>query len=146
MDLASRVTESLDSFWFFSNVLSSTASETLVLFEPVTEEILKPVSETPSVAVVVVDEVGPAMSLENGGRGNDVKRGLRSKRKSRKILGEIDLGFDDIVRGTKFHYCGYCQKLGCLYDHYKNMPPLHDNIAMKEHLKSWAYAVACTVR
>ncbi|XP_017698786.1 uncharacterized protein LOC108511380 [Phoenix dactylifera] len=27
-----------------------------------------------------------------------------------------------------------------------NMPPLSDGLAMKEHLKSWAHAVACTVR
>ncbi|KAK3206827.1 hypothetical protein Dsin_020873 [Dipteronia sinensis] len=26
------------------------------------------------------------------------------------------------------------------------MPPLNDGMAMKQHLKSWAYAVACTVR
>lgn len=27
-----------------------------------------------------------------------------------------------------------------------NMPPMSDGLAMKEHLKSWAHAVACTVR
>lgn len=30
--------------------------------------------------------------------------------------------------------------------HGKMMPPLSDGMAMKKHLKSWAYAVACNVR
>nr|DAD37795.1 TPA_asm: hypothetical protein HUJ06_008436 [Nelumbo nucifera] len=36
------------------------------------------------------------------------------------------------------------QRFGDL--HHLNMPPLSDGMAMKKHLKSWAYAVACTVR
>ncbi|KAJ4980447.1 hypothetical protein NE237_031284 [Protea cynaroides] len=39
--------------------------------------------------------------------------------------------------------CGF-QKLESAY--YMKMPPLSDGTAMKEHLKSWASAVACTVK
>lgn len=148
----SNVSERLDSLWFFSNVFSTTTKTTRTttqVSEPVTEEVLKPVSENQRV-------VEPPE--ETRGRGKNGKRG-RSRRKRRVVLADIDLGFSDISKkntkvssseyGSWFEEnCRCFQKLGwwCLYDHYKNMPPLHDNIAMKEHLKSWAYAVACTVK
>ncbi|XP_048230696.1 uncharacterized protein LOC125370153 [Ricinus communis] len=79
----------------------------------------------------------------------------RGKRKSkRKILGELDLGLDHT--GTYLRDCGVWEidykANGCDFglfgsqQHFVKMPPLSDGIAMKEHLKSWAYAVACTVR
>lgn len=89
------------------------------------------------------------------------RRKRRSKRSLRKILGELDhlhLGFDygnymdfwlfddeEIIKTGK-----HKQVLGSgsEYNQHMNMkmPPLDDNMAMKKHLKSWAYAVASTVR
>lgn len=66
------------------------------------------------------------------------KRCKRSTKQRRQILGELDLCFDGEEN------CGGFGSAECKYNY--KMPPLDDNIAMKEHLKSWAYAVACTVR
>ncbi|KAK9268262.1 hypothetical protein L1049_010705 [Liquidambar formosana] len=74
-----------------------------------------------------------------------------------RILGELDLGHE-VKWGyghLGFHVknvcgswmveetCGY-QRLSS--QHHAKMPPLNDGMAMKEHLRSWAYAVASTVR
>ncbi|CAK9148103.1 unnamed protein product [Ilex paraguariensis] len=66
---------------------------------------------------------------------------------TRKIERELDFGFDDnevygfwMREKTK---CGY-ERFGG--QHHAKMPPFNDGMAMKQHLKSWAYAVACTVR
>ncbi|KAL3576278.1 hypothetical protein D5086_021561 [Populus alba] len=83
------------------------------------------------------------------------KRRPRRKRSKRKILGELDLGFDRSRHCYRFdngfgvfddretwRYGMFGRQL----QHQVKMPPLNDGMAMKEHLKSWAYAVACTVR
>ncbi|KAH0985090.1 hypothetical protein GBA52_012267 [Prunus armeniaca] len=81
------------------------------------------------------------------------KRSVQQQRHRREILGELDeLGLDDhvkeVISGSWSSSnwmvegnCGYNQE--CQNN---TMPSISDNMAMKEHLKSWAYAVACTVR
>ena len=59
------------------------------------------------------------------------------------ILGGLDLGFDvkEVSGFLKFQEESY------EYQMLKTkLPPFDDDVAMKQHLKSWAYAVACTVK
>ncbi|CAK7350387.1 unnamed protein product [Dovyalis caffra] len=82
------------------------------------------------------------------------KRRQRRRRSKRKILGELDLGFDS----SNYYKLDYGFRVfedketrgygmfGRQLQHQGKMPPLNDGMAMKEHLKSWAHAVACTVR
>lgn len=97
------------------------------------------------------------------GRSGRTRRRRRSKRmlheRRRNILGELDLGSDRNMDSDEFSSqlwlfdfeetssTGY-QVFGSQVHYQMNMkmPPLDDGMAMKEHLKSWAYAVACTVR
>ncbi|KAL3596573.1 hypothetical protein D5086_008210 [Populus alba] len=83
------------------------------------------------------------------------RRERRRRRSKRKILGELGLGFDKSSDYYKLDYGfgmfnddearGYGM-FGSQRQHQVKMPPLNDGMAMKEHLKSWAYAVASTVR
>ncbi|WCJ27236.1 hypothetical protein M5689_009000 [Euphorbia peplus] len=68
-----------------------------------------------------------------------MSRRRKIRRMRRKILGEIDLGINYYELEQNLKCCGTKQ-------HFIKMPPLSDGMAMKQHLKSWAYAVACTVR
>lgn len=82
------------------------------------------------------------------------RRSKRSMKQRREILGELDsLCFDGnevceswMLEGN----CGYYYKQSSFgggdQHKYKILPPFDDNTAMKEHIKYWAYAVACTVR
>lgn len=67
------------------------------------------------------------------------KRGLQ--RNKRRILGELDLGLHVKAEAAWGDWIFLEENFG-----YKNQFNLNDNMAMKEHLKTWAHAVACTVR
>ncbi|VVA35289.1 PREDICTED: POPTR_0004s05840g [Prunus dulcis] len=156
--------ETMDSLWFFSNVFFSSRATILGPIEPVEEavkeECSKPMSpiaqnqqkNSPPEAQMLVPlcpkcEEPESLKLdmevveyyyspsprstekEKSRRRRRSKRSVQQQRHRRKILGELDeLGLDDYVKENN------------------TMPSISDNMAMKEHLKSWAYAVACTVR
>ncbi|KAF3451286.1 hypothetical protein FNV43_RR07381 [Rhamnella rubrinervis] len=87
-------------------------------------------------------------------RRRRTRRSKRSIKQSREILVELDwLCFDGnevcetwILEGNCGYYYEQSSFGGGDQNKYKILPPFDDNTAMKEHLKSWAYAVACTVR
>ncbi|EOY27947.1 hypothetical protein QQP08_018750 [Theobroma cacao] len=177
MDGSRKVMESLDSLWFFNNVLTIT---TLEHKGPLDEDIVKEEvpskhntqstsqdqqNEAPSTEILVprcpkcgeiavefehrivqpdpVEEVEFARPTEKSERR---RRRRRRKRSKRKVLGELDLGFHGNLASESWfseETYGYPNSES---QHYTKMPPLNDGLAMKEHLKSWAYAVACTVR
>lgn len=69
----------------------------------------------------------------------------RRRRSKRRAVWESDLevkmGFSvNVVSGNRV-----VEEASGHHSHVK-MPPLSDGIAMKQHLKYWAYAVACTVK
>ncbi|KAB1670112.1 hypothetical protein ERO13_D10G035800v2 [Gossypium hirsutum] len=75
------------------------------------------------------------------------RRRRRRKRSKRKVLGELDLGFyGNLDSESSFSEGTYGHKSFDSRHYIMKMPPSNDGFAMKEHLKSWAYAVACTVR
>ncbi|CAI0475967.1 unnamed protein product [Linum tenue] len=160
--------ESLDSLWFFNNVLSTSPV-------PTTNPIASPESEeedsheleeqSNQIAAVIQssDEfelpVAPVVT-EKGGGGSRVgeivfeskpesplerrKRMARRSRSKRKILLlELDLCFDDLnlLSPSRSYGIMVSQR-----EDRSEIPSLNDSLAMKRHLKSWAQAVACTVK
>ncbi|KAI3414785.1 uncharacterized protein J3R85_015820 [Psidium guajava] len=93
---------------------------------------------------------------ERRGRSKRRKRRKRSKRmfyeRRRRAPGELDLGCE----GKEFHGLEENHFLGSRRGGFgvageiqamkEEMPPLSDGIAMREHLRSWAIAVACAVK
>lgn len=153
---ASQILHNLDSLWFFTNIFthnndqdplpsltpsstpkcySNTAHDSpIIMNNNVQEEGDKNVE-----AVNVPCELDTAEVKNKGGEGRRKRRKKRKRSErhgSRKINGD-EMGFDkNVPRNRTF-------KL--------NNPtswtlPYHDDMAMKEHLKSWAYAVACIVK
>ncbi|KAB2637259.1 hypothetical protein D8674_027793 [Pyrus ussuriensis x Pyrus communis] len=138
----SRVAESFDSLWFFGNVFSSKPMSPVAqnrrtesppraeISTPVCPKWDEPEIVEPDSMELVVEYYDSASqrSTEKAKRRRRRKRGLQRKR---KILGELDtLGLDDRAEENANY----------------GMPSISDNMAMKEHLKSWACAVASTVR
>ncbi|XVF25617.1 hypothetical protein REPUB_Repub13aG0228500 [Reevesia pubescens] len=169
-----KVVESLDSLWFFNNVLTlptfqrkddpaaAALDEDTVREE---EEPSKPkiqedhnnteilVPRCPKCGEIAIGNeqqtVQPVKEVEFAKPTEKLERTRRRrKRNKRKVLGELDLGmgfhgklaFESSFSEETYGYSNFESQ------HYTKMPPLNDGLAMKEHLKSWAYAVACTVR
>ncbi|KAJ0081873.1 hypothetical protein Patl1_10471 [Pistacia atlantica] len=179
----SQFIDTLDSLWFFSNVLSSTtqqsghASDEQTVQEEPENPIIKveenqnlgqrccvcgefaPELEPQVLHLEPVDLTKPEEKIKSRRSGRRKRRSKRMLHERRKILGELDLGFDrnmdsDELSSKSWLFdfeettsSGY-QMFGSQVHYQMNMkmPPLEDGMAMKEHLKSWAYAVACTVR
>lgn len=165
--------ESIDSLWFYGNVFCSrttvsdlgAANSTPIkhVEEPVIEQALKPMSPiaqdhkneseseagnsipvTPRCAEVAeaVEYYCPSpreKEQRRRRRRSRSKRGLQRNR--RKILGELDLGVPVKAEDSGSNWILLEENWG-----YNSQFNLSDNMAMKEHLKTWAYAVACTVR
>ncbi|OAY26369.1 hypothetical protein MANES_16G042200v8 [Manihot esculenta] len=157
----SGILESLDSLWFFSSVLWRKPKP---MADPPTEPS-KPIFQTQQnesgnpeigssgctrcefsaeiepVTVQVQEAEMEAFKATKKEEARSGRRKRKSKRK-RKVLGELELGIDerDI---WDWEFDGYKEMSGIGS---VKMPLLTDGMAMKEHLKSWAYAVACTVR
>ncbi|KAJ6396727.1 hypothetical protein OIU77_021704 [Salix suchowensis] len=180
----SQLIQSLESLWFFSNVVSSRASRARNRTkedspQPMTpilqtslqnhEDSPKPEFTTPkclkcgdfAAEIEEQNEDRPNTKIEGveipkpAKKEEKRKRRERRRRSKRKILGEPGSGFDKSSSYYKLDYGfemsndeekrGYGM-FGSHRQHQAKMPPLNDGTAMKEHLKSWAYAVACTVR
>lgn len=189
----SRVTQSLDSLWFYTNILTcrlqpSVASLTNQ-FEPSIhaneppkrDHLQKPNTPlfplnhshqnaekmTPRCQLGEIssafEEVGSSeMVRKSSGRETEKSRERRKRRKWKKfgvngtkmILGGLDLGFNvkEVSGFLKFQESSsssspHNRRYQLLSTQQQaKLPPFDDDVAMKQHLKSWAYAVACTVK
>ncbi|CAI0475837.1 unnamed protein product [Linum tenue] len=67
----------------------------------------------------------------------------RSRSKRKILLLELDLCFDDLnlLSPSRSYGIMVSQR-----EDRSEIPSLNDSLAMKRHLKSWAQAVACTVK
>ncbi|CAK8578573.1 unnamed protein product [Lathyrus sativus] len=92
----SRVTESLDSLWFYTNVFTASTHE--------------------HAAPSLTSPFSPA--LEEEVVRKSVRESEKKERRKRR------------------------KKTVAIVKQQNEMPPLEDDVAMKQHLKSWAYAVA----
>ncbi|KAI6705422.1 hypothetical protein NL676_008384 [Syzygium grande] len=82
-----------------------------------------------------------------------MRRSKRRQRSRRTFRGELDLGCDgkDLSGFEENHFLwNYRQGFGAASEiqamKKKMLPPLSDGVAMREHLRSWAVAVACAVK
>ncbi|XVF87298.1 hypothetical protein PTKIN_Ptkin18bG0108400 [Pterospermum kingtungense] len=176
MDGSKNVMENLESLWFFYNVLTLTAYQPQDHASAIVEDTVEEEEEPPKsliqgvpstahvlvpwcpncgeIAVGIEQKVVEPVKMEETAKPTEKpersrRRRRRRKRSKRKVLGELDLGFHgNLASESSFSEETY----GCSnfqiqsQKHYTKMPALNDGLAMKEHLKSWAYAVACTVR
>ncbi|KAE9602948.1 hypothetical protein Lal_00049441 [Lupinus albus] len=146
----SRVTQDLESLWFYTNMLTTTTHDNAV-------PSLTPPSINPNESQKKTEE--ERMEVELSGKVKCTKCDEKRERKRRKrnkskvtkmeeVVGEFDnVKVDDDV-GEFLRY----DKDSSSYDRYdyeiianhhqNNLPPLDDVVAMKQHLKSWARAVA----
>lgn len=163
-----QVLENLDSLWFFATVFSNRAPPLPSPPPPAVEKptqngFVEPPAEEIAIPITQIEQndVGDEKKIENGG-GVGIKteekeekrrknRGRRcwSLEQRRKIVGEMDLSY----AVKEICECWLFEEMriggGNQYQRKKKtkkMPPFEDSLAMKEHIKSWAYAVACTVR
>ncbi|XWS19729.1 hypothetical protein CRYUN_Cryun31cG0041300 [Craigia yunnanensis] len=169
MDGSNKVMESLDSLWFFNNVLTLTTfqhkdhaaaldedtveeeepSKHRIQGVPSTEILVPRYPNCGEIAVGIEQQIVQPVKMVEFSKPTEKperKRRRRRKRSKRKVLGELDLGFHgNLASESSFseETYGYSNFQS---QQYTKMPPLDDGLAMKEHLKSWAYAVACTVR
>ncbi|RZB96454.1 hypothetical protein D0Y65_020291 [Glycine soja] len=163
MDL-SRVAQSLDTLWFYTNILTcrdqpEPEASLIDQFAPLVHfkecpkrDLLKPITplqhesqnvENSSPRCHKFEEVKAMVPTSKETK----KRERRKRRKWHKlgiygtnvVHGGPDLRFDyfDMFKEESREYQIQWQT---------KMPPFDDVVAMKQHLKSWAYAVACTVR
>ena len=174
----SKVLESLDNVWWFSNALSSrthqaldfgshnggggiTSSEDHFKDTPkpgTTEAIMTPIVQSHQTQITNSEMVAkkcPKSSnlavqiFEKEERKRSSKR--KSDQRRRNIIRGLDFDFDHVKKLDGFWMINGEKSFG--YERYwsqeqvKILPALsHDGMAMKEHLKSWAYAVAISVR
>lgn len=107
----SRVTQSLDSLWFYTNVFNASTHEPAV--DSLTRPFSSSIQESNASLSVMCAECSSSALEEEVMRKSEKKE----RRKRRKKMVAIVKQQND------------------------EMPPLEDDVAMKQHLKSWAYAV-----
>ncbi|GMI72887.1 hypothetical protein HRI_000958000 [Hibiscus trionum] len=153
MDGSKKVMESLDSLWFFDNVLSLPSFQHNVYEDTVQEEEeSKPKIQDAEILVPRCPKCGeieqqPMTEVEFAKPPEKSKRRRRRRRRSkRKVLGELHLGFHGKLASESSFSEENVAHPNFETPHYTKMPPLNDGLAMKEHLKSWAHAVACRVK
>ncbi|KAK1382136.1 hypothetical protein POM88_019871 [Heracleum sosnowskyi] len=167
-----KVMESLDSLWFFSNVMHAPKIQPIEVHS--TKEDPKVESEEkvkiPSEPIEIVETKRDVCLVHDKESSEERKMRKGSKKRRKKVVQETglfpterkptaalkgtvnggdyekELGFD-----FRFDLSEICMMIEG-YERFngkkcgKIMPPLSDGMAMRQHLKSWAYAVACNVR
>ncbi|KAJ8761860.1 hypothetical protein K2173_005432 [Erythroxylum novogranatense] len=151
---ASELVDSLDSLWSITNVLSSrthkvTGNGRNVHDQEEDKRPAKPINPNdqnqpnePTEAKLVTprcsvcgEPVHPRSFHQELGVPKPKRRRSGKARSKRKVAHEEHkLAFD----GNIWFLMSRVYPV--------KMPPLDDGLAMKQHLKSWAYAVACSVR
>ncbi|KAK7400174.1 hypothetical protein VNO78_11374 [Psophocarpus tetragonolobus] len=145
----SRVEQSLDSLWFYTNILTCRdeclTDQCAALVEA--KERPKRDLQKPN-APSFMNKQQECENVDNLSPSRETKKlERRKRRKWNKVRSSVvgghylGLGFDKFKDETwAYHY----EMLNIQQQ--TKMLPFDDDVAMKEHLKSWAYAVACTVR
>ncbi|OIW19246.1 hypothetical protein TanjilG_20371 [Lupinus angustifolius] len=150
----SLVKQDLDSLRFYTNMLTTTTHDNVV-------PSLAPPSINPNESQKKTEE--DRMEVEQSEKVKCTKCDKKGERKGRKknrskvtkkeeVVGEVELEFDNVkVDDNVGGFLRY-DKDSSSYDRYdyeiianhyqNNLPPLDDVVAMKQHLKLWAHAVA----
>ncbi|XP_023520136.1 uncharacterized protein LOC111783440 [Cucurbita pepo subsp. pepo] len=168
-----QVLQNLDSLWFFATVFSNRTPPPPppppppVVQKPTQNDFVEPpggeiatpifqnqqnVGEERNIVDEKTNETGGGLGLiitEERRKSRGRRWGCLGQR--RKIVGEMDLS--DAVK--EICECWLLeQRIGGGNQYQrgrrkmkkKKMPPFEDSMAMKEHIRSWAFAVACIVR
>ncbi|GAU39881.1 hypothetical protein TSUD_69290 [Trifolium subterraneum] len=123
----SRVTQNLDSLWFYTNILTSFTHEPaeLSLTHALISSSIQPKTELqkPNAPLFLLNQQCDVSAMSSSFEMEaEKKRKKRERRMRRKI--------NKMVAASKSK------------QQQSEMPPFDDDVAMKQHLKSWAYAVA----
>ncbi|PNX78684.1 hypothetical protein L195_g034662 [Trifolium pratense] len=123
---SSRVTENLDSLWFYTNILTSFThepAEVPSLTHPLISSSIQPKTELqkPNAPLFFLNQQCESAMSSSFERETEKKKKKRERRMRRKIK---------MVVASKFK------------QQQSELPPFDDDVAMKQHLKLWAYAVA----
>ncbi|KAH7651443.1 hypothetical protein IHE45_20G057700 [Dioscorea alata] len=148
------ILESLDSLWFFSNILSASSSPIpctnaiTIKLQTSNSQPHHPVNtlKTTKLETDVDVQVLP-LKPEKPKKLRATKEKEKQKLKHQKNDIEDGLVEELVFLGLSLQQLSVKQRMktGMAF-HCCSMPPLNDGLAMKKHLKSWAHAVACTVR
>ncbi|KAI9121174.1 hypothetical protein K1719_008207 [Acacia pycnantha] len=140
---ACQVLQSLDSIWFFTNIFTR-SDDPLPSLSPPKCDSYRPHSglmnlqdESDEIVETVNVNTPCEPETEVKDRGGGKKRRKRRKRSERHGTRKIELGYAKKLLTTTTPFRLDPTSLTLPYD---------DEIAMKQHLKSWAYAVACIVK
>ncbi|KAF8026384.1 hypothetical protein BT93_F3003 [Corymbia citriodora subsp. variegata] len=161
MEGCSRAVESLDSLWLFSNVLSRSrplppaaeAEETEEKEgegeEPVKNQASGPEEEAARAKPLgattssTKEAVGTPGSAEEESKLKErMGRSKRRQRRKRMFHERRRRENRFLVDRRRRPGLGVASGVRAM----QKMPPLSDGIAMREHLRSWAIAVACAVK
>lgn len=167
-----KVMESLDSLWFFSNVMHAPKTQLIEVHSTKEDEDLKVESDEKvkmaSEPIVILETKRDVCLVHEKESSEERKIRKGSKKRSKKVLQETgpfpteskltsykDVNVGDYEKELGFDFRFDLSEICMMIEGYerfngkkcgKIMPPLSDGMAMKKHLKSWAYAVACNVR
>jgi hypothetical protein len=134
----SRVTENLDSLWFYTNILTSFTHEPaeLSLTHPLISPSIQPKTELqkPNAPLFLLNqqcESARSSSLKLEEKEEVVRKSEReTMKRERRMRRKKKYEIVQMVAASKSK------------QQQSEMPPFDDDVAMKQHLKSWAYAVA----
>ncbi|CAJ1938681.1 unnamed protein product [Sphenostylis stenocarpa] len=157
----SRVAQSLDSLWFYTNVFACSDDPVVPLIdqfatsihaqESPERDLQKPftpfrvnLQDEPRNGETLTPECHIFGGLSSAPSRERKKRERRERRKWNKlgsnvVDGRVDWWFDKLEEESCKH-----QAVLDIQQQQTKMPPFDDAEAMKEHLKSWAYAVVAS--
>ncbi|KAK7247189.1 hypothetical protein RIF29_42066 [Crotalaria pallida] len=150
----SKITQCLETLWFYSNILTGGSTQTHD--NPVVA--LAPSEITPSIHASNVneppkteEEIEPAervvevveCSIMDTQKSEEARKKRKRNRPGEKFGFHNDHG--DFYRSGRSSFIH--ERYEMLALHYEShLPPFEDSVAMKMHIKSWAHAVARSVR
>lgn len=157
MDSWERFIQVSDSLWFTTNLLKRPSSYSSSSSAKDHLNVSIPLELPQACSVPVIQQMGCLVETQKAVLVEGVKEEKSRAMERREIKGCLDLGFaleeiglaerlvaiiQDLQKGK---VGGMEERSRCSSQLRCEMPPLSNGMAMKEHLKSWAFAVACTV-
>lgn len=141
-----------DSLWFTTNLLKPSFIKNHL-------EASIPREQPQACSVPAIQQMGCSVETQEAVLAEGAKEEEKSRAMERReIKGCLDLGFALEEIGLEERLVAIIKelqkvgKVGGMEERSRcsshlgcEMPPLSNGMAMKEHLKSWAFAVACTV-
>lgn len=133
----SSVTENLDSLWFYTNILTNSTYEPSLTqpFSPSSPPKTDLQNESQNIdSKTAVCPKSSSSAVEEEG----VKKSERETKKRERRIRKFKKKGSSSSNNNKHEIVQMLETTG----QQSEMPPLDDDVAMKKHLKAWAYAVA----